>query len=234
MWSGPRNISTAMMRAWENRSDCVVIDEPFYPHYLEHTGIDHPMAADIVAHYPTDLASALKRVSTVPESGLVYQKQITTHMLDHVPLDWIAHVANLFLIRHPAFMVASYSAKRASLTPDDLGYPSLEHIFEKARSISETQPLVIDSTQFLNKPGSYLQYICSHLGVEFDESMLSWPPGERDSDGIWHAHWYESVKRSSGFGKARSAMPELTHDQQAVANACMPHYTALNKHALVL
>ena len=234
MWSGPRNISTAMMRAWENRTDCTVIDEPFYPHYLQFTGIDHPMADDIISHYPTDLDTALSLVKNIPDTGLIYQKQIITHMLEHIPLDWIADVSNLFLIRHPAYMVSSYSMKREQLTPDDFGYPLLEKVFDVASSVTKQRPIVVDSTQFLGNPSAYLKHICQHLNIDFQDTMLSWPKGTRSTDGIWEAHWYDSVKKSSGFGKPRTTMPTLNTQQQNVVDACMPHYNALKQHALLL
>lgn len=234
MWSGPRNISTAMMRAWENRSDCVVVDEPFYAPFLEHTGMDHPMADQIMARHETDLNQVIKLVSQKPATGLFYQKHISTHMLEHMPLDWMSKVENLFLIRDPRYMVASYSEKRNKATAADLGYTQLHSLFETASALRGPTPLVIDSRRFLEKPEAYLSHMCSHLNIEFQPSMLNWPAGTRDSDGIWQAHWYDSVVSSTGFGAPRTQLPELDAHQQALADACMPHFEALNKHALVL
>lgn len=234
MWSGPRNISTAMMRAWENRSDCNVVDEPFYAHFLEHTGIDHPMGDRIMEHHETDLAKTLAFVTKKPATGVFYQKHISTHMLDHIPLDWLASVENIFLIRDPRFMVASYTAKRNETTAEDLGYTQLPRLYEIASNNSATAPLVIDSRRFLENPEAYLRHMCERLAIDFQDKMLSWPEGTRDSDGIWHEHWYDSVKKSTGFGAPRTELPKLDEDQQALADACMPHFDALNKHALVL
>ncbi len=234
MWSGPRNISTAMMRAWENRTDCEVIDEPFYGYFLEHTGIEHPMREKILENTNTDLNSIIRQVQCRPESGLFYHKHISTHMLEHIPLDWLAEVENLFLIRDPRYMVASYTAKRNQTTAADLGYTQLQTLYEAACELPGKAPLVIDSRRFLEKPEVYLRYICNHLAIDFQENMLRWPAGTRPSDGVWHEHWYDSVKSSTGFGAPRTELPALDADQQALADACMPHFEVLNKHALAL
>lgn len=234
MWSGPRNISTAMMRAWENRSDCVVVDEPFYAHFLKHTGLNHPMADRIMEHHETDLTKVVELVRQAPAKGVFYQKHISTHMLEHIPLDWLGEVENLFLIRDPRYMVASYSEKRVDASAADLGYTQLQSLFEKASELAGPAPLVIDSRRFLEKPEAYLKYICSHLNIDFQPSMLTWPAGTRESDGVWQAHWYDSVNTSTGFGAPRTTLPELNREQQALADACMPHFELLNKHALIL
>ena len=232
MWSGPRNISTAMMRAWENRSDCHVVDEPFYAHFLQHTGIDHPMASRIIEHHDPDLDNALKLVATVPRQGVFYQKHISTHMLDHIPLDWMSEVSNIFLIRDPRFMVASYANKREEINVDDFGYAPLSMLFEKACELGNEVPMVIDSRRFLQNPDAHLRHVCKTLGIEFEQGMLNWPAGERGSDGVWHEHWYDSVKASTGFGAPRTELPALNATQQAVADECMPHYELLSQHAL--
>lgn len=234
MWSGPRNISTAMMRAWENRSDCQVVDEPFYAYFLKHTGIDHPMADQIIDKHESDLDKVIALVSKPVASGVFYQKHISTHMLEHIPLHWLIEVSNLFLIRDPRYMVASYTAKRDSSNADDLGYTQLETLFETAIALPNQTPLVIDSRRFLEKPEAHLRYICSHLNIKFMQSMLSWPAGDRSSDGVWHEHWYDSVKASTMFGQPRTSPPKLSSDQQALADQCMPHFEALNRHALKL
>lgn len=234
MWSGPRNISTAMMRSWENRTDSEVIDEPFYAYFLKHTNIDHPMSDQIIKHHEHNLTAIIEKISTKPKTGVFYQKHISTHMLEHMPLTWLADVQNLFLIRDPRHMVASYTAKRANTTASDLGYTQLQKVFEFSSNLAGQKPLVIDSRRFLEQPEKHLRYICTHLDLPFEQKMLAWPKGERSSDGIWHKHWYDSVKESTGFGKPRSTLPELNSDQQALVEQCMPHFEELNRHALVL
>ena len=232
MWSGPRNISTAMMRSWENRSDTVVIDEPFYAHYLEYTGMAHPLATEIVATYDTDWQRIAKHLGTHPTSGVYYQKHITTHLLSHITFDWLHTIEHVFLIRDPVFVVASYAAKREVVSAEDLGYAQQHRLFDAIARHHGTPPLVIDSVRFLANPQAQLEALCSSLGIAFQDAMLQWPAGERDTDGLWHQHWYDTVKHSTGFQQARIEKPTLTTTQLQLVAQCKPHYDALAAFAL--
>ncbi len=227
MWSGPRNISTAMMRAWENRSDTLVVDEPFYAHFLEHTGLDHPMRDDIIAHGETDWEKVVDSISQPPESGLFYQKHITTHWLSHFSTQWLKSVDHVFLIRDPEPVAASYAVKRENLTASDLGYSQQSQLFRLISEMQGAAPLVIDSKRFLQNPEIQLQTLCNSLGIAFEASMLSWPIGARNSDGVWGSHWYDAVNQSTGFKPARTTISTLTDDQQTIASACRPYYEEL-------
>ena len=232
MWSGPRNISTAMMRAWENRADTTVIDEPFYAHYLAHTGLDHPMREAVIAAGDTDWRRVADRLSTPIDSGIVYQKHIATHWLEHFTADWLGALDHAFLIREPEPVVASYAAKRGAPTPEDLGYARQAAIFERVGELVDV-PLVIDSARFLADPEGQLRALCHGLDVDFDPAMLAWPAGPRDSDGVWGAHWYDAVNRSTGFGAPREPETvELDAAGRRVADACRPHYEAMAAHAI--
>lgn len=243
MWSGPRNISTAMMRAWENRADTDVIDEPFYAHFLAHTGLDHPMADAIVAAGETDWRRVVERISTPPGAGILYQKHIATHWLEHYSTEWLSALDHVFLIREPEPVVVSYVAKRGAATPADLGYAQQAALFDRvagragrASGTSGTNraiPPVIDSTRFLADPAGQLRALCERLDVAFDPAMLSWPAGSRASDGVWGAHWYDAVNRSTGFGPPREVeRVRLDPVEQRVADICRPFYEALLKHAI--
>ena len=214
MWSGPRNISTAMMRSWENRADTQVIDEPFYAHFLSHTGLDHPMHEQIIASGNTDWRAVVDHISVAPDEGIFYQKHITTHWLEHYSIDWLAKLDHVFLIREPEHVVASYASKRKCLTSSDLGYKQQAELFELIRALCDKQPLVLDSRRFLEDPASQLTSICDALDIPFDDSMLHWPAGGRDSDGVWAAHWYDAVNRSTGFAPPNNTVPALSHSQQ--------------------
>lgn len=231
MWSGPRNISTAMMRAWENRADTVVVDEPLYAHFLEHTGLDHPMSEQIIRHGNTDWRSVVDGLSVPPESGFYYQKHISTHWLEHYSTDWLHQLSNIFLIREPEPVVASYSNKRDGLTASDLGYSQQAALFDLINSTG-ARPVVIDSQRFLANPASQLEKVCQALHIDFDSNMLSWPAGTRDTDGLWGAHWYDAVNSSTGFGPARSNVPELDARQRGIAEQCMPFYQAMKQYAI--
>lgn len=233
MWSGPRNISTAMMRAWENRADTIVIDEPFYAHYLEATGIQHPMASEIIAAGETDWRQVVKRITTSPATGVFYQKHIATHWMPYFDTSWLGKLDHVFLIRDPNAVVASYSNKREELTARDFGYAEQAMLFSLISDKQEKAPPVIDSARFLQDPASQLLSLCNALGLSFDEGMLSWPAGKRSSDGLWEAHWYDAVRKSTGFVSASDKpVPVLTAAQQDIADQCMPHYEALLKCAI--
>jgi len=232
MWSGPRNLSTAMMRSWENRSDTVVVDEPFYAHYLQTTGAPHPMAEEIIEHYDTNWQRVARALSTPPTQGVFYQKHITTHMLPNIALDWMSGLHHVFLIRDPRRVVASFSEKYSNTQENDLGYERQHQLFEHVQHVNGSAPIVVDANRFLKNPQRQLSMICERVGIAFDNQMLEWPAGERDSDGIWHVHWYDAVKRSTAFQPPPKALPKLNEWQAAMANECMQYYDALLAIAL--
>jgi len=235
MWSGPRNLSTAMMRAWENRADTCVVDEPFYAHFLHATGLDHPMREAVIAAGDTDWRRVVERLVTPPDTGLFYQKHITTHWQADFSIDWLSGLSHAFLIRAPEPVAASYARKRKGGTPADLGYPQQAALFDAVASMRGEPPPVIDGERFLRDPEGQLRTLCDRLDVAFDPAMLAWPAGPRDSDGVWGAHWYDAVNRSGGFAPPSTA-PESADDlapgQRRVAEACRPYYEALLHHAL--
>lgn len=235
MWSGPRNISTAMMRAWENRSDCQVIDEPLYGYYLHKTGLDHPGAADVMQAQGTDWQSAVKRcnAATANDETLFFQKHMVMHMLPEVSRDWLTGYRHYFLIRDPALVIASYSAVRSTVTLDDLGFRQTAELYQALQTSSEHAPVVIDTESFLKQPAAQLQGLCKALGVSFNEHMLSWPAGARDSDGVWAPYWYDSVNASTGFAPFTPKSPRLDTAQQQLLEQAMPYYSALKRIALV-
>jgi hypothetical protein len=236
MWSGPRNISTAMMRAWENRDDCVVVDEPFYACYLSATGIRHPMRDAVLASQPCEWQAVIAGLTApLPAGiGLQYQKHMTHHMV--VPLDptLLTTARHAFLIRDPVEMVASYVQKRGEVTVDDLGLPKQVEIYQRVCEATGQAPPVIEACDVLRHPEPALRRLCGALDVPFSERMLSWPPGLRDSDGVWAPHWYNAVARSTGFARYTPGSPALPEQLRAVAEACRPHYEFLRVRKLTV
>ncbi|MFK7732766.1 MAG: hypothetical protein AB8B48_14195 [Pseudomonadales bacterium] len=234
MWSGPRNISTAMMRAWENRADCRVIDEPLYGYYLHKTGLDHPGWADVIEAQGTQWQTAVKRCRAPNDKSepIFFQKHMVMHMLPEVPLDWLDGYRHYFLIRNPALVLASYSAVRATVTLDDLGFRQSLELYERLQETSGHAPVVVDTESFLKHPGSQLQALCSALKVQFTESMLSWPAGCRETDGVWAPYWYDSVNASTGFAPYTPKTPSLNKAQQQIVDEALPYYDALKRLAL--
>ncbi|MDX1609547.1 MAG: hypothetical protein R3225_05445 [Halofilum sp. (in: g-proteobacteria)] len=234
MWSGPRNISTAMMRSFGNRSDCFVTDEPLYAYYLQATGIDHPMREEVIASQSTDWRNVVRWLSgPVPQGRPVwYQKHMTHHLLDEVGRDWLDRVTSCFLLRDPRAVLASYARKRQHVTTADIGMLQQAAIFDEVRERSGTVPPVIDAADVLRDPRTMLTRLCQAVGIAFDERMLSWPPGPRDTDGVWGRHWYGNVIESTGFQPYRPPAGELPAELEAIAEECRPVYERLRQYAL--
>ncbi len=234
MWSGPRNLSTAMMRAWENRGDCAVSDEPFYAHYLAETGLDHPARDEVIAAGESDwrkVADAM--VGAVPDAQPIwYQKHMCHHMLDHIEHDWMDGVTHAFLIRDPIEVVASYLRTRPSVTAEDIGLPQEVRLFDEVCDRNGHAPPVIDADDFLVDPEAHLRMLCAHFGIPFRDGMLHWPKGPRDSDGIWAPYWYEAVWNSTGFEPPQAREIRLEDEAARVADAVRPLYEKLYRHRL--
>ena len=234
MWSGPRNISTAMMRAWENRADCAVWDEPFYGHYLHKTGIPHPGSDEVIADQGTDWQTTAKRCAgaSPDRKSIFYQKHMTLHLLPEMSRDWMSALTNCFLIREPERVIASYTAVRSEATFDDIGFVQQAELFNFVADTTGETPIVIDSREFLLQPEDMLRALCARLGIDFDDNMLNWPKGSRDSDGVWAKYWYDSVWNSSGFAPHFEKPLSLKPREQTIAEQAAPYYEALYQHRL--
>ncbi|MEP6602550.1 MAG: HAD family hydrolase [Spartobacteria bacterium] len=229
MWSGPRNISTAMMRAWGNRSDTAVVDEPFYGFYLQTTGKDHPGAKEVVAQTETDSSKVIAQlVGPIPnDRRIFYQKQMTHHLLPSVDRAWLRQVTNCFLIRDPAEVIASYIKKNdVDLALEDLGFVQQLEIFGLVRQTNAAPP-VIDAREALENPRKTLGLLCEAVGVEFDEAMLSWPAGLRETDGRWAKHWYDEVARSTSFQPAKAKQISVPQELRGIYERCRECYDQL-------
>lgn len=225
MWSGPRNLSTAMMYAFGNRPDFAVWDEPFYAAYLKKTGLDHPMAEEIIATHDADpVRVATRCIGSIPgEKPYFYMKHMPHHMIDGMPLDWAQDCENIHLIRHPARVIASYAAKREKVTATDLGFKQQADMFDK---IGGT---VIDSSDIREDPEEMLHLLCDVIGLDFDPAMLHWVAGPRSEDGIWAKHWYNAVHASTGFAGAEGPLPELTGRDAELLKETLPYFERLSK-----
>ena len=235
MWSGPRNISTAMMRAWDNRGDTFVCDEPLYAHYLAKTGKQHPGTAEVIAAGETDAKKVVDWLTGPVPGGkrVFYQKHMSHHLLPGMAHAWIHALANVLLIRDPAEVVASYVKSRATVTPEDIGLPQQLALFEALAERHGAAPPVLDADDFLAAPAAHLQALCARLEIPFTERMLHWPAGPRASDGIWAGHWYDAVWRSTGFEPWRPREVRLEGEAARVADACRPAYERLHRHRSV-
>ena len=239
MWSGPRNISTAMMRAWENRQDTVVVDEPLYGPYLFQTGKKHVAHQEImqvqgidwqpIVEYLTQQAPSDATIKT----KIFYQKHMSHHLTEDIELDFVDQLSNAFLIRHPNDVLSSYLHKHPHATPEDLGYPQQVKLFNWIKQRTGITPPIFESKDILKDPAGMLKKLCNALNVPFDPTMLSWPKGYRESDGIWAEHWYNKVIESTGFSAYQPKENKLNKQEQSITDACLPYFKALQKFKIL-
>ncbi|GIE97353.1 branched chain amino acid aminotransferase [Paractinoplanes rishiriensis] len=211
------------MRSFGARDDTVVVDEPLYAHYLDVTGIDHPGREEILASQPRRWEDAVAGlVGELPAAvGVHYQKHMTHHLLPDIGRGWLGQVSNAYLIRDPAAVVASYAKVRGEPTLDDLGYAQQVEIFR-----AHGGP-VVDAADLLRDPGAVLAGLCAALGIPYRKSMLAWPAGRRETDGVWAPHWYAAVEKSTGFAHYNPAVPEVPERLRHLVAAARPHYDEL-------
>ena len=235
MWSGPRNISTAMMRAWGNRRDSVVIDEPFYAYYLRTTGKNHPGADEVIAAGEIDWRKIVAQLTGSIPNGkrIFFQKQMTHHFLPEIDREWLGAVTNCFLIRDPREVIASYVKKREDPRLEDLGFMQQAQIFDFVRSRTDAIPPIVDAKDVLQNPERTLRLLCDAVGVEFSESMLSWPPGLRETDGVWARHWYTEVARTTSFRAYRPTEQQVPERLREIYERCCDCYEKLYQRRLL-
>lgn len=234
MWSGPRNISTALMRSWESRSDCFVSDEPLYAHYLKFTGADHPAREEIIQNHEWDWQLVTRSLTgPIPRGKTVwYQKHMNHHLTPEVGRKWILELRNVFLIRDPVEMITSFIKVIPNPTLTDLGLPQQVELWEWIRARTGQAPPVIDARDVLENPPAMLSAVCRRVGVPFDPAMLAWKPGPRDTDGLWGPHWYDSVYKSTGFGPYKSKHERVPERLAGVLEECQRLYCLMAEHKI--
>ena len=230
MWSGPRTISTALMRAWENRPDTVVVDEPLYGFYLDRSGVPHPGRDEIMQSMPRDWREVVDQICSAPLPAgktVYYQKHMTHHLRPEVDRGGLAGVRHAFLIRDPRQLLASYARVRHEPVLADLGLAQQVEIFRRFGGP------VVDAGDILRQPRAMLGALCTALGVPFDPAMLDWPAGPRPTDGVWARYWYDGVQRSTGFGPYREQTADLPPALEPLAAQCQRFYDELSVHRLL-
>lgn len=233
MWSGPRNISTAMMRSWEARGDTYVVDEPLYAHYLSETGLDHPGAEEVMAVHETDWEKVVASLRADPPSPftICYQKHMAHHLLPHIDRQWIGDMTNCFLIRDPGEMIPSLAQHLDQPTLADTGLPQQLELFEELAAQGKPPP-VIDARDVLLDPGGMLRALCREIGIPYRSTMLQWSVGRRLTDGVWAKYWYEQVEQSTGFRTYRPSQRTIPATAQALYDACLEPYRRLFSHRI--
>jgi hypothetical protein len=234
MWSGPRNLSTAMMRSFGARGDCACVDEPFYAHYLIRTGLPHPMRDEVIASQPGDWHDVLPALTTAPQDQPIqYQKHMVQHMLPGMDLGWTSDITNVFLIREPERVAASFALKRGIPEPSELGFDRQWQMFQDMAARGPA-PVVIDSADIRRDPALALSTLCAAIDIPWTPNMLSWSAGPKPEDGVWAPAWYDAVWRSTGFGGPEGPLPELDGELVALATALRPAYEAIARHKLTI
>ncbi len=229
MWSGPRNLSTALMYSFASRADTRVVDEPFYAAYLAQTGLPHPMRDEVIASQSVDPKTVIKTLLEGDPSGHHYQKHMTQHMLPTIERDWLTKVNNVFLIRHPARVLVSWANKHDTPSLADIGFEQQLEIFEQVVALGKGV-IVIDASDIRAHPEPSLRALCAVLELEWDAAMLSWDVGPKPFDGVWAKHWYDAVHRSSGFASAEGDLPELRGELALINEKALPLYERLAAH----
>lgn len=232
IWSGPRNVSTALMYAFRERADTTVVDEPLYASWLaRHPDADHPGREDVLTSQPTDAAAVVDRLLGDDwPTPVVVAKQMAAH-LDGLDRGWLDRAANVVLVRPPEPVIASYTEQVAEVTVDRLGYPVQAWLVERDLAAGR-RPIVLETSRLLDDPAGVLARCCGLLDLDFDEAMLSWAAGPKPEDGVWAPYWYERTHASTGFGRPRQRELHLTDAQAAVATEARPLYDRIAAHAL--
>lgn len=229
--SGPRNISTALMYSFAQRSDIKVVDEPFYACYLAKTGLDHPGRKETMASMSADPVEVLKQIEEVQKSHhLVFLKNMAHH---HLGLDWdyLLDMKNVLLIRDPKQLIASFAQVIPNPTLQDIGLKEEADLLNYIREHGRQSPIVIDSNSILSNPKEGLTSLCNHLGIPFQNAMLSWAVGPIPEDGAWASHWYANVHQSMGFQKQQTSERALPDSCQQLYQEALPYFEYLKKHA---
>ena len=227
-WSGPRNISTALMRSWSSRKDTFVTDEPFYAHYLKKTQKNHPMKEQIINHYSSNYKEVVNYLThKVPnQKSIWYQKHMAHHLIDLSEIKWIKKCQNCILLRHPKEVISSYIVKNNLQKVEELGYPQ-QYEIAKFLKKSNKRFTVIDSEDLLKNPSKVLSDWCKSINIDFDKSMLQWKKGHHQNDGIWWKHWYDNVINTTGFQKYYKKDINIENQYDSIYNESMEYYNYL-------
>ena len=229
-WSGPRNISTALMRSWSSRTDTSVIDEPFYAYYLKEKKLKHPMYKEIINHYPYKYKDVVRLITKeFPESKAIsYQKHMAHHLINLDQLEWIKNFKNCFLIRHPKSVISSYLVKNTLNHVDELGYPQQYDLIKYLKKYDKSF-IVIDSSDLLKNPENLLRHWCKYLNIEYENNMLQWKKGHYATDGIWWKHWYNNIVSTDRFKIFEKKNTSLPKECKLIYDEALYYYHELYK-----
>ena len=229
-WSGPRNISTALMRSWSSRSDTFVTDEPFYAYYLSETKLKHPMQMEIINKYSTDYKKIVSYLNSKTPDGkkIWYQKHMAHHILNLNDIEWITNFENCILLRHPKEVISSYSNKNKLNSFEELGYRQQYEIIKLLKKKNKSF-IIIDSSELLQNPAKVLDAWCKKINIKYEQSMLNWEEGNHINDGIWWKSWYDNVIKTTGFQKYKKKDINIESEYDSIYNESMKYYTYIKE-----
>ena len=229
-WSGPRNISTALMRSWSSRKDTFVTDEPFYAYYLKKTKLKHPFYKEIINKYSSNYDEVVNYlINRIPKDKKIwYQKHMAHHIFDFNNIEWVNNFENCILLRHPKEVISSYSKKNKLNTVEELGYPQQYEIIKYLKKINKSY-VIIDSSELLKNPEKVLSNWCMKINIKFDKSMLRWEKGNYVSDGIWWESWYDNVIKTTGFREYEKKDINIENKYDSIYNESMKYYSYLKE-----
>ena len=231
LWSGPRNVSTALMYSFAQREDTRVLDEPLYAHYLRVSGARHPGREEVLAAQESDGARVVREIILGPcDRPVLFIKLMAHHLVD-LDRSFLDETTNVFLIRHPAEVLTTLINQIPEPSLADTGMATQTGLVENLEARGQS-PVVLDSREILLDPRGVLAQLCERLGLEFGEEMLSWQAGAREEDGVWAPHWYQNIHRSTGFLPYRPKTEPFPERLQPLLEECRPHYDALFARAL--
>ena len=231
MWSGPRNISTALLRSFSNRDDTVVYDEPFYSYYLKETNLNHPMKDEIIDFYPTKENEVIKSILE-NKKGIYYQKHMTHHILDKTNIEWLKKGTNCFLIRHPSKVINSYIKKNTLQSITDIGFDQMFRLFKYVNKNISKEIIVINSDTLLEDPELYLKKLCQNLNIDFSTKMLKWPKGKTNNFGIWYKHWYHDIINSTEFAITKNIIKDVPKNYEKIYMESLNIYDHMNQYSI--
>ena len=229
-WSGPRNISTALMRSWSSRKDTFVTDEPFYAYYLKETKLKHPLYKEIINKYSSNYDEVVNYlISRIPKDKKIwYQKHMAHHIFDFNNIEWVNNCENCILLRHPKEVISSYSKKNKLNSVEELGYPQQYEIIKYLKKINKSY-VIVDSSELLKNPEKVLSNWCMKINIKFDKSMLTWEKGNYVSDGIWWKSWYDNVIKTTGFKEYEKKDINIENKYDSIYNESMKYYSYLKE-----
>lgn len=231
MWSGPRNISTAIMYSFRERSDTHVIDEPLYAHYLSTTDVRHPGDDEVIATMECDGPKVVRNVLLGEfKTEVVFFKNMAHH-LRGLETEFLSRLENILLTRHPADMLTSLIKQLPEPCLRDTGLKEQTDLLEQLLKMGK-EPIVIESQELLKNPEGVLKQLCQKLAIPFEVSMLSWSAGPKLEDGVWAKHWYKSVHKSMGFAPYVLKEEKVPQRLEPLLEACLEHYNRLLPYAL--